>query len=41
VNDSAIDIPVPVDRRRAVGATFRLHVDDLDGMIWSGFRVFP
>ncbi len=34
-------IPTPVDARRAIAATYRVHLDAVDGELWSGLVVMP
>ena len=41
VEDSSLDIPVPVDHRIYVATTYRLYVDDIQGELWSGLEVHP
>jgi hypothetical protein len=40
LTSASVDILMTVDRRRDLAATYRLHVDDIDGELWSGLEVY-
>ena len=40
LTSASVDTPMTVDRRRDLAATYRLHVDDIDGELWSGLEVY-